>query len=167
MKRFALVLGLIVAPISFAACGGSPPMVAGPPAADNGQPKMQAALSALQAAQTELQAAEPNKGGFREEALKEVANAIDQVNQGMAYAAAHPTEVGDAEGAAEEEPVDEVVKDAGTQPHMGQAMVDLREARKQLWHAKHDKGGFRKQALESIKLAMQATHKGIEFADHH
>ena len=164
MKRIALLLGLMM--VSLAACGGSQPMVAGP-AADNGQPKMQAALAALQAAQTELQAAEPNKGGFREEALKDVAAAIDQVNQGRAYAAAHPTEVGEGEGAAEVEPVDEVVKDAGTQPHMGQAMVDLREARKQLWHAKHDKGGFRKQALESIKLAMQATHKGIEFDDHH
>ena len=165
MNRIALVL--LSTMFSFAACGGSQPMVAGPPAADNGQPKMQAALGALQAAQTELQAAEPNKGGFREEALKDVAAAIDQVNQGMAYAASHPTEVGDAEGAAEEEPIDEVVKDAGNQPHMGQAMVDLREARKQLWHAKHDKGGFRKGALENIKMAMQATHKGIEFTDHH
>ncbi len=164
MKRIALVL--VSTMFSFAACGGSPPPVAGP-AADNGQPKMQAAMQALQAAQTELQAAEPNKGGFREEALKDVAAAIDQVNQGMQYAAAHPTEVGEGEGAAEEEPVDEVVKDAGNQPHMGQAMVDLREARKQLWHAKRDKGGFRKGALENIKLAMEAVHKGIEFSDHH
>jgi hypothetical protein len=50
---------------------------------------------------------------------------------------------------------------------MANAMVQLREARKQLWAAKHDKGGFRKAALESIKQAMEQIHKGIEFADHH
>ena len=169
MIRLSSIRALAVSVVlgAAAACGGSPPPVAGPVAADNGQPVMQEALGALQKAQADLQAAEANKGGHRERGLALIQQAIDQVNAGMQYAAAHPTEVGEAEGAAEEEPVDEVVKDAGNQPHMGQAMVDLREARKQLWHAKHDKGGFRKQALESIKMAMQSVHKGIEFADHH
>ena len=47
MKRIALVMGLVV--VSMIGCGGAQTPVAGP-AADNGQPKMQAALSALQAA---------------------------------------------------------------------------------------------------------------------
>ena len=165
MKRIALVLGFLS--ISLAACGGSPPMVAGPVAADSGQPRLQAALGALQAAQTELNAAEADKGGFRVQALQSVQQAIDQVNAGAQYAAAHATEVGEAEGPAETEPVDEEVKGAGNQPHMGQAIVDLREARKQLREAKHDKGGFRKQALASVNEAIEAVRHGIDFANQH
>ena len=163
MKRFALAIGLAFASMTtMAACGGAQVV-----ASDNGQPKMQSALQALQAAQAELQQAEPNKGGHREAALQAVGNAIDQVNQGMQYAAAHANEVGEAEGPAEPEPVDEDVKDAHGQTHMANAMIQLREARKQLWHSKHDKGGFRKAALDSIRVAMEQIHKGIEFADHH
>jgi hypothetical protein len=167
MKRFALAIGLAFASTgAITACGGAQVQPA-MPAADNGQPRMQAALQALQGAQSELNAAEPNKGGHREAALQAVAAAIGQVNEGMQYAAAHANEVGEAEGPAEPEPVDEEVKDAHGQVHMANAMVQLREARKQLWHAKHDKGGYRAQALESIKAAMEQVHKGIEFADHH
>jgi len=163
MKRFALAIGLAFASMTtMAACGGAQVV-----ASDNGQPKMQAALQALQAAQAELQQAEPNKGGHREAALSSVQAAIDSVNQGMQYAASHANEVGMDEGPAEPMPVDEEVKDAHGQTHMANAMVQLREARKQLWTAKHDKGGFRKQALESIRMAMEQVHKGIEFADHH
>jgi len=54
------------------------------------QPHMQNALVALQNARTELAAAEPNKGGHRERALDLVDKAIDQVQQGIAFAASHP-----------------------------------------------------------------------------
>lgn len=51
------------------------------------QPNMQNALSALYSAQASLQAAAPNKGGHRDIALSLVAQAIQQVELGIAYAA--------------------------------------------------------------------------------
>ena len=51
------------------------------------QPNMQNALSALYSAQASLQAAAPNKGGHRDIALSLVAQAIQQVQLGIAYAA--------------------------------------------------------------------------------
>jgi hypothetical protein len=146
----------------FIACGGGQH-----PAADNGQPKMQAALSALQHAQGEATAAEANKGGHREKALELIKQAIDAVNAGMQYAAAHANEVGEAEGPAAPEPVDEEVKGGGNQPHMSTAVVALREARRQLREAKHDKGGFREQALAFTQQAIDQLKEGIRFANQH
>ena len=65
-----------------------------PMAADNGQPKMQAAFAALQRADASLQRASPNKGGHRERAIQLVRQAMGAVDEGMRYAAAHSTEVG-------------------------------------------------------------------------
>ncbi|HZR82412.1 MAG TPA: hypothetical protein VFD92_15065 [Candidatus Binatia bacterium] len=47
------------------------------------QPHMENALSALQSARRELEMAEPNKGGFREQAIGLVDQAISAVRQGM------------------------------------------------------------------------------------
>ena len=164
--RNMLSSSLFVVTIVLAACGGSPPPTA-PVAADHGQPKMQAALEALQHAQAETTAAEANKGGHREKALGLIQQAIEAVNSGIQYAAAHASEVGTAEGPAAPEPVDEDVKGAGNQPHMAGAVVALREARKQLREAKHDKGGFREQALTLTQQAMEQLKEGIRFADKH
>ncbi len=54
--------------------------------AQTNQPIMQNALSSLYAAQASLQAARPNKGGHRDIALNLVAQAIEQVQLGIAYA---------------------------------------------------------------------------------
>ena len=51
------------------------------------QPNMQNALTQLYAAQASLQAAAPNKGGHRDVALRLIAQAIEQVELGIAYAA--------------------------------------------------------------------------------
>ena len=48
---------------------------------------MENALSALQRALGELQQAQPNKGGHRERAIGLVQQAIDQVQQGIQWAA--------------------------------------------------------------------------------
>ncbi len=152
--------------ILLAACGSQrPPPAYVPVAADNGQPKLQAALVALQRAQGEVSAASPNKGGHREQALGLIERAIGAVNAGMAYAAAHPTEVGEAEGPAAPEPVDEDVAGAGAQPRMWAAVVSLREARRQLREAKHDKGGYRVQALNLVQQAIEQLKDGIRFAN--
>jgi hypothetical protein len=138
-----------------------------PIAADNGQPKMEAALSALAQAQHAVEAATPNKGGHREQALGLIQQAIDAVNNGIQYAAAHPGEVGVAEGPAAPEPVNEHVAGAENQPNMAQGIVQLREARRQLREARHDKGGFRVQAMTLIQQAIEQLKEGIRFANNH
>ena len=160
--RWVLVMGF-----SFAACASSPPPAAATPAADNGQPKMQAAMQALQQARGEAEAAAPNKGGHREAAIGLIQQAMNAVNNGMQYAAAHPTEIGEAEGAAAPEPVDEAVPGAEGQPHMWRAVVELREARRQLREAKHDKGGYRVQAMALVQQAIGQLREGIRFANTH
>ena len=134
-------------------------------AADNGQPKMQAALGALQRADASLQKASPNKGGHRERAIELVRQAMGAVDTGMRYAAAHSTEVGMAEGPAGSEPVDANVPGAERQPNMAQAVIDLREARRQLMEARRDKGGHRVQALSLIEQALTEVREGIRFAN--
>ena len=47
---------------------------------------MENALSALRSAQNELQMAEPNKGGFRKQALGLVDQAITAAQNGLNYA---------------------------------------------------------------------------------
>lgn len=169
MIRLVSIRALVIASTLglAAACGGSPPPVVGPVAADNGQPVMQAALAALEKAQADLQSAEADKGGYRMKGLALIQQAIDQVSAGMQYAAAHASEVGEAEGMAEAEPVDAEVAGAERQPHMRDTIIDLREARKQLRHAKRDKGGFRRQALGSVQQAIDAVKEGIAFANSH
>jgi hypothetical protein len=145
-----------------------PPATAiAPQAVDNGQPKMHATLQALERAQHALQMATPNKGGHREKALEIVAVASSEVQAGIEYANAHPTEVGTYEPPSPLEPVDEEVKGAKNQQNMAAAMVELREAHKQLSEAKGDKGGHRVKALQMIKDAEKQVREGIKFANHH
>jgi hypothetical protein len=155
----------LLVPLSFtlAACATAP----APVAADNGQPKMEAALQALAQAKHAVETASPNKGGHREQAIGLIQQAIDAVNAGIQYAAANPTEVGEPEGAAAPEPVNEAVPGAEGQPHMAQGIVELREARRQLREAKHDKGGYRAQALELTRQAIEQLKEGIRFANSH
>ncbi|MGZ5896990.1 MAG: hypothetical protein ACXWJ6_12150 [Xanthobacteraceae bacterium] len=51
------------------------------------QPHMDEALVLLQSARAELARAEPNKGGHRERALGLIDQAIEQVREGIAFAA--------------------------------------------------------------------------------
>ena len=169
VASLALVIG--------ASCASNPPPPAAQPmapgapvapvAADNGQPKMHATLEALGKANAELTAASPNKGGHRAKALELVQHATSEVHEGIAYANAHAHEAGAAEPPAPPEPVNGEVAGAQRQPHMANAMVALREARKQLVEAKGDKGGHRAKALAMIDDALRQVHDGIMFADHH
>jgi hypothetical protein len=134
-------------------------------AADHGQPKMQAALGALQRADASLQRATPNKGGHRERAIQLVRQAMGAVDAGMRYAAAHANEVGVAQGPPRPEPVDQNVPGAERQPNMAQAVVELREARRELWQSRADKGGYRIQALNLIEQALVQVQEGIQFAN--
>lgn len=126
---------------------------------------MQAAFAALQRADASLQRASPNKGGHRERAIQLVRQAMGAVDAGMRYAAAHATEVGLGEGPALPEPVDQNVPGAERQPNMAQAVVELREARRQLREAKANKGGYRVQGLNLIQQALTQVWEGIRFAN--
>src|SRR5579871_4425981 len=111
MKRITFSLVLWAA---LAACASTSPRSLPPPlpAPDSGQSTMQAALQALQKARTEAEAADPNKGGHRERAIGLIQQAESAVTAGMQFAAAHPTEIGAAEGPAAAEPVDERIPGA-------------------------------------------------------
>jgi hypothetical protein len=161
-----------------AGCASAPPptpqsqpvLVAAPPPAaapDNGQPKMRAAWSALQQAKAAVESASPNKGGHREQAIVLIQQAIEAVDAGMRFAAAHPTEMGAVEPVAAAEPVNENVPGAERQPRMRDGIIYLREARRQLDEAKHDKGGHRVQALGLIQQAINQLREGIAFANTH
>ncbi|MGD0835637.1 MAG: hypothetical protein ABSB49_03215 [Polyangia bacterium] len=168
MKTSKVVYLLLSFSVGICGCASRPRPMPGPPlAADNGQPKMQATLIALQRARASLQSAAHNKGEHRETAIRLIDEAIGAVNAGMQYAAAHPTEVGPAEGPAAPEQVDEVVPGAERQPHMARAIVDLREGRRQLREAKGDKGGYRVRGLELIQQAIAQVKEGIRFANRH
>jgi hypothetical protein len=162
----AIVMGMLC--VGLGGCAESPPpQPVAPIAADNGQPKMQAAWNALQNARVAVETAGPNKGGHREAALQLIAEAMSAVQAGMQYAAQHPTEAGLAEGAAYPEPVNEEVVGAERQPHMRNGIVQLREARRQLTEAKHDKGGYRAHALSLVNQAIVQLREGINFANTH
>jgi hypothetical protein len=136
-------------------------------AADNGQPHMHATLKSLGDAANALQAASPNKGGHREKAMQMVQQAIAEVRDGIAYANAHPSEIGKPLPPSRPEPVPTQVAGAEKQQNMATALVALREARKQLMDAEGDKGGHRVKALEIIEQAMRQIHDGIEWANKH
>ena len=53
------------------------------------QPHMESTLALLQNARSELTAATPNKGGHRERALALVDQSIEQVREGISFAATH------------------------------------------------------------------------------
>jgi hypothetical protein len=53
------------------------------------QPHIEAGLGLLQNARIEIAAAEPNKGGHRERALGLIDQAIEQIREGIAFAATH------------------------------------------------------------------------------
>jgi len=57
--------------------------------ATGAQPHMEATIGLLQKARAELAAATPNKGGHRERALGLIDQAIEQVREGIAFAATH------------------------------------------------------------------------------
>jgi hypothetical protein len=161
MKRIIVSAVLSSLVVACASAPPPPPMMA----ADNGQREMQAALTSLEHARTEAQAASTNKGGHRERAIGLIQRAESAVNAAMQYAAAHPTEIGDAEVPAASKPVDERVPGAESQPHMWRAIVALREARKHLGEARHDKGGDRVQAISLTQQALDELRQGIAFAN--
>ena len=53
------------------------------------------------------------------------------------------------------------------QPHMRRALEHLRAARAELQAAEHDKGGWRRRAVENTDRAIAETERGMEFDRRH
>ena len=50
------------------------------------------------------------------------------------------------------------------QPEMRAALQNLREARRHLEHAEHNKGGWRVRAIENVDKAIRDTENGMAHA---
>ena len=118
------------------------------------QPNMEAARSSLQTAKAELQKALPDKGGHRVTAIKLVAAAIAEVNQGIAFARRH--------NHASALTAETLFAGTPDQPHMQSALTALENARDSLDKAEPDKGGHRAKAIDYVKGAIEEVKKGIE-----
>jgi hypothetical protein len=57
--------------------------------------------------------------------------------------------------------------DDDDQPHMEAALRALREAKRELEAAKHDKGGHRAAALRATQEAIRHTELGVKAGDRH
>ena len=119
------------------------------------QPFMRAARTDLQQARAQLQAALANKGGHRVKAIEHVDNAIALINRGMVFDRRHNHAL---------RALGEVFTTTASpdQPHMQQALEDLRQAKSNLERATADKGGFRVKAIDEVNLAIDETKKGID-----
>jgi len=53
------------------------------------------------------------------------------------------------------------------QPLMHSALDNLRDARRNLEHASHDKGGHRESAIGYVDQAIHEVQEGIRFDRHH
>ena len=115
------------------------------------QPHMESARANLQKARAQLQVAAQNKGGHRAKALGLVNQAITAVNRGIQYDRRH----NHAQLAMN------VSVTTFDQPHMERALQLLMDARSDLEKATTDKGGFRVQAINLIKQAIEEVKMGI------
>jgi hypothetical protein len=57
--------------------------------------------------------------------------------------------------------------DCHNQPNMAKALHELRDARKSLDAAEHNKGGWRDRAIKAADAAIHETENGCAFADSH
>jgi hypothetical protein len=162
MQRKNFRVAGLLALLFIAACASQHPM-----AADNGQPRMQAALRALAQAKTEAESITVDTGGHREQAIELIQRAFDAVVAGMRHATENATFVSEAQGPSPPEEVDQEVPGTERQPQLAKAIVALRDAREQLREASRGKGGYRRQAVGYIKLAMAQLGESIQFANSH
>jgi hypothetical protein len=130
------------------------------------QPQMQTAKANLEKAQNALNNATADKGGHRERAMTLVGQAIGAVNNGIEYDRTHFTPRHRHDSAFAEEsflpaatPVD--------QPHMMNARAFLQNALGNLNRASADKGGYREQAINLTRQAIDEVNAGIEYDRRH
>ena len=122
---------------------------------------MQAALKDLKTAQSYLKKATADKGGHRQNALDLVARAINSVNNGIDYDRKNSN---DKRRRRNDIDLFETnFTPVADQYNMQQAKNFLESALSNLQKASADKGGYREQAMGSVRDAISETQQGIDY----
>lgn len=126
------------------------------PASAVDQPFMKAARADLNRAMNNLRKATADKGGHRARAMDLVSRALTKVNQGIAFDRRNDTGLPDVF----EEPSSGASAD---QPFMERAKDNLKSALDNLEKATSDKGGYRKEAINLVRDAIDEVNEGIKY----
>ena len=119
------------------------------------QPFMKAARADLNKALNNLRNADSDKGGHRMKAMDLVRQAVAKVNQGIAYDRRNDTGL--------PEFLEEAGSNTGDQPFMERAKDNLKSALDNLERASSDKGGYRADAINLVKQAIDEVKRGIDY----
>jgi hypothetical protein len=124
--------------------------------ADSDQPFMRAARGDCNRALGFLRRATADKGGHRANTMRMVNQAINEINEGIAYDRHHDSDFDDS-----------TIVDLSDQPNMVAAKDALKDARSNLEKATEDKGGHRVQALKWVNDAIDEAQRGIDWDRNH
>lgn len=124
------------------------------------QPFMRAALSDLKSAKEFLRKATADKGGHRQNAIDLTERAISAVNNGIAYDQQNPN---NRRRRNDVDLFENYFNPVIDQYNMQQAKNFLQKALNNLQKASPDKGGYRTQAIDLVRDAMNETQRGIEY----
>ena len=119
------------------------------------QPFMKAARADLNRALNNLRQATADKGGHRTRAMDLISRAITKINQGIAYDRRNDTGLPDI--------FEKPISSFSDQPFMERAKDNLKSALDNLERATSDKGGFRKEAINLVRNAIDEVNEGIKF----
>ena len=126
------------------------------------QPRMHAAKDDLEKAIKSLRKATPDKGGHREKAMDLASRAIGAVNRGIEFDRTHFTPGRRRRNTDFDENILSVSV-MPDQPNMENARSHLQNALANLNAASADKGGFREQAIDLVRQAINEVNAGIEY----
>jgi hypothetical protein len=126
------------------------------------QPFMRAALLNVRKGNSYLQKANADKGGFRVKAMELADKAIIAINNGIAWDQQHP---GNRRRNSEDERqiFGETQMKQADNANMFKARAELEAALANLGKASADKGGYRNDAMNHVRSAIQAINDGIEY----
>lgn len=131
------------------------------------QPRMRAAREDLEKAMKSLRKATPDKGGHREKAMDLASRAIAAVNRGIEFDRTHFTPGRRRHDSDFDENILLAVSVMPDQPNMENARASLQNALANLNAASADKGGFREQAIDLVRQAINEVNAGIEYDRKH
>jgi len=147
MKRSLLVTA-VFAGMSLLALGASR-------AAAEEHPRLHAALYELREARVELKEAKHDFGGHRVKALEALDEAISQVDKALRA-------VGD--NIKSVNPGKDTYKGYANYPHIRHALVEAKEARKELKDASHNYKGHREKAVLALDEVIEQLNKALKYA---
>lgn len=126
------------------------------------QPYMEAAKKDLNNAKNALKRATADKGGHRERAIELINNAITQVDKGIDYDKQNPNNRPRRNFSFDGNEL-MILFASYDQPNMQIAKGYLEKALANLERATADKGGYRVNAMQIVREAIQEVNKGIEY----